>query len=197
MSEQFEQIISEGRDRIIKDRIEGARHLADGMKMNRAVTNIPQAESVLNDILYSLLYRRHYVTAAILMWGSDRFTVKPKAVSMMWDRIWKTRRLLVMGAGKMGKTYSLGAWMYLDWRLDPLFTQIRLLSSSEEHVSTNMFAEILRLHKDCLIPLETFDTKSRISVNEDDTQFGVHVTSIPKSEDGKRKTARRSSQAEE
>ena len=183
----IEDLVQRGRDKTLYDRIEGARWLCDGFKVNTPVSNAIEAEAGLKIVLHGLLFKRLYVHAAILMWGSDRFTVKPRAVSMMWDRIWKTRRLLIMGAGKMGKTYSLGAWNYLDWRLDPEFTQLRLLSSSEEHVSTNMFAEVLRLHKDCLIPLRTYDTKSRISLHEDDTQFGIHVTSVPKNEDGKGK----------
>ena len=139
--------------------------------------------AILNFTQY-LLARDAYSVAALLLWGDDQFTIEPRSVQMIWTRIPQVSEMIIMGASAMGKSYSVGAWFFLDWLQDPEWTCIKVLSTSEEHAKRNVFAHMRNLHSRAIIPLPGRVLDKSIQVNKDDKQ-GIHLLSIPAGDSGK------------
>ena len=96
--------------------------------------------------VYSLLYARDYVAAALILWGPKTFTPEPKSAQLMWNALFTKNLINVMGCGSVGKTFTPSAWCVLDWLLDPEWTRIEVASNSQDHVEKNLYADIVRLH---------------------------------------------------
>lgn len=103
--------------------------------------------------LMSLLYRRDYEGAATLLWGEDTFTCEPHFVKLIWEAITKKRLINVLGCASASKTYSPAARFLLEWVMDPEFTLVRVMSTKEDHVRKNLFADMQRLYSGSVIQL--------------------------------------------
>lgn len=137
-----------------------------------------------------LLYAQHilskgdYLYAAKLVWGDELFTADPASVKMIWDELPNVSELMIMGAGSMGKSYSMAVWFLLDWIRDPTMTCIKVLSSTETHAKRNVFAHIKNLHASAAFILPGERKEKSIQVGDDDKQ-GIHLMTVPAGDEGK------------
>lgn len=132
-----------------------------------------------------LLESEKYDVAATFMWGKDKFTTEPQSVKDVWRNIREHRTLLIMGSAKLGKSFSAGVWLYLDWVRDPQNTSVNIISSSAAHAQTNLFAHMIDLHKSSCIPMEGITYTNRIAIHEEDHRNVIRQKSIPMKSDGK------------
>ena len=102
-----------------------------------------QADVTLSTFLQFLLDKNRYVDAATLLWPTNLFSGKPRAVKMLWDAVFLNSAIMVPGAASMGKSYNLGVFLYLDWRRDPRFTNIKIVGPSENHLEQNLFSHLV------------------------------------------------------
>lgn len=116
--------------------------------------------------LFHFLYRRDYVAAAMVLWGPDLFTVKPRCVQLIWKALFKARMVCVIGGGGQSKTMAPSAFFLCEWLLDPEWTRIQVGSASEDHLKKNLYADIVRLHDDSAIPLPGANESESIAVNK-------------------------------
>ena len=128
--------------------------------------------------VYSLLYARDYVAAAFVLWGPKTFTPEPKAAQQMWNALFTKNLINVMGCGSVGKTFTPSAWCVLDWLLDPEWTRIEVASNSQDHVEKNLFADIVRLHTESVLPLPGNIDSESISLDKK-RGMGIFVLVIP------------------
>jgi len=118
------------------------------------VVELPAAEVVIRKFFNDLLEGENYLDAATLIWGQDMFDTRPQCVHDVFRVLRDNAMILLQGASSMTKTYSCGAWCYLDWRRDPKYTSIKVAALSEDHLRKNIFSHIHQLHQACAIPYE-------------------------------------------
>lgn len=137
----------------------------------------------LQKIIPGLLGKGMKLEVAYLLWGRELFHPEAYSVSQIWDSVGKESELLVIGAGSLGKSYTVAAYMLLDWLEDPLNTCVKVVSVTKEHAQRNVFAHIRNLHKASYIPLPGTPTSDKIQADEDAKQ-GIHLVAIPQGENG-------------
>ena len=128
--------------------------------------------------VYSLLYARDYVGASVILWGPKTFTPEPRAAQLMWNALFTKNLINVMGCGSVGKTFTPSAWCLLDWLLDPEWTRIEVASNSQDHVEKNLYADIVRLHTEAVLPLPGQVDSESISIDKK-RGMGIFVLVIP------------------
>lgn len=128
--------------------------------------------------VYSLLYARDYVGAALVLWGPKTFTPEPRCAQLMWGALFSKNLINVMGCGSVGKTFTPSAWCILDWLLDPEWTRIEVASNSQDHVEKNLYADIVRLHTEAVLPLPGNVDSESISLDKK-RGMGIFVLVIP------------------
>jgi hypothetical protein len=128
--------------------------------------------------LYSYLYKRDYVAAAMILWDSEEFTSEPQCMRDIWTMMFEEKMMGILGAGATGKTYGPSAWLTLDWLLDPEWTRIQVASNSEDHLKKNLFGDMVRLHSEAALPLPgTVDSES-ISLDKK-RGMGIFIITLP------------------
>lgn len=137
---------------IVPERVYEMRRIAETQGLAAAAHFVaPKEKHVSPDIILSQLLshwlehgRFHW--AAVLLWGPNMFTPEPLLVQETWGAIDRCAKLILIGAGSLGKSYNLAVWTLLDWLRDPEHTLIQVLSVTKEHAKTNVFAHIKALH---------------------------------------------------
>lgn len=152
-----------------------SRHL----ELDTVVRNAEEANTLLTSFLQWLLDGCRYIDAATLLWKPTLFSGEPRAVRMMWDNIFKHQTVMVPGAASMGKSYSLGVWLMLDWLRDPAFTNVQVVGPSEKHLERNLFSHLVKLHKQSSIPLPGQMRELEISLDPKQKDAGIFGVVVP------------------
>lgn len=151
------------------------------------VQNRAQALTILRSLLQSLLDADLYLHAATLLWGRDMFSAEPESVRRSFDAMNKGSKVLYPGASSMGKTFSVGAYMLLDYLRDPLYTTVKLASTNEDHLRKNLFAHVATLFRACSIPhhqkIEIRDSDLWMGVKEAGFEFGISGIAFKQSQE--------------
>lgn len=163
--------------RILKDR-DFQRYIRNNPALQKPLQTKADMMSLAWAFVYSLLYARDYVAAAIVLWGPKTFTPEPRAAQLMWNALFTKNQINVMGCGSVGKTFTPSAWCLLDWLLDPEWTRIEVASNSQDHVEKNLYADIVRLHTEAVLPLPGQVDSESISLDKK-RGMGIFVLVIP------------------
>lgn len=158
-----------------------ARMLADAFGTKLSARPPPaEYEVILATFLQYLLDNERYADAGTLLWPANLFTAEPRAVRLLFDAMFDNVSTMVQGAASMSKSYSLGVWMYLDWRRDPMYTSIQVLGPSENHLERNLFSHLVRLHKQASIPFAKAEVmKLGITTDQHLRSAGIFGVVIP------------------
>jgi len=133
-----------------------------------------------------LLQGDQFEAAATILWGGDIYNWRPQSSREVWNLLFREDKVLVQGAGAMGKTFGAAAFFYLAWLQDPCNTSIKVISLTAEHAERNIFATIKNFHRTALVkpPMpDSEDLVKSIQANNDSKQ-GIHLVAIPKGESG-------------
>lgn len=152
-------------------------------KSGKIFVDSGNAVQYLMDYVEHMLGKGGFIEIADLLWGDNIFSAKPRSVKMIWDTLPISSEVYIMGAGSMGKSYSVAVWLLLDWLQDPEMTCVKVLSLTKEHAKRNIFAHIKTLHESSRIPLVGRRLDNSIQATEDDKQ-GFHLVTIPKGDKG-------------
>ena len=164
-------------ERMLKDRA-FKRYIANNASLQRPIQSKDDMMAMAWAYVYSLLYARDYVAAALVLWGPKTFTPEPRAAQLMWGALFSKNLINVMGCGSVGKTFTPSAWCVLDWLLDPEWTRIEVASNSQDHVEKNLYADIVRLHTEAVLPLPGNVDSESISLDKK-RGMGIFVLVIP------------------
>lgn len=135
---------------------EAATYVVDCFQMPLKVTaKSPPMKyvPVLQGFLHHLMENEGMPEAAHLLWPENLFTYKPQSVQRVWRLFDTSSRGLIMGAAKMGKSFSMGVRFFLEWVRDPEYTTLRVLGPSEDHLEQNLFSHLVALHKSASLPM--------------------------------------------
>lgn len=112
-----------------------------------------EATDVLTLLLHWCLNNSGYEAAAQLLWGPTLFSAGAESTRRVWAAFEKENLILLMGAGSMGKSYSMGVRLFLEFIRDPEFTNVLVIGPSEKHLENNLFSHLVELHRRSTIPL--------------------------------------------
>jgi hypothetical protein len=138
-----------------------------------------QANVIMTVFLQFLLDQQRYVDAATLLWAPTLFSGEPRSVKMIWEALFTNVAVMIPGAASMGKSYSLGVWMMLDWARDPSHTNIQVVGPSETHLERNLFSHLVKLHRAAAIPLPGEIRQLEITVDPKNKDSGILGVVVP------------------
>lgn len=135
---------------------------------------------VLQTFLHTLLQKGGMAEAAQLLWTPNQFTPRPQSVKEVWNLFETSDMGLIMGAAKMGKSFSMGARLFLEWIRDPEWTSIRVLGPSENHLEQNLFSHLVSLHSHATLPMPGAVGDLFIGLDRRDQISSIRGVVIPK-----------------
>lgn len=141
------------------------------------------AHSICWKYVEHLLLKDEFEQAAYILWGGDQFTAEPLSVRLIWGKLPSSTKLLVIGASSMGKSYTTGVYFLLDWSRDCYYTTIKVVSMTQKHAKTNIFAHIKSLHQQSDIKMPGTWKAETLQANQDD-KYGIHLVAIPQGDNG-------------
>src|SRR2546429_132550 len=96
----------------------------------------------------SLLNTGQYTEAALLAWGNNLFTPSPRSVKLIWKHLTnpKESKVIILGCGSSGKTFSTSAWSDLYWTQDPQYTSGKLVSTTAGHAKSGLVSRLTNFH---------------------------------------------------
>jgi hypothetical protein len=143
------------------------------------------AEHIVREYVLNILNHDQFEAAATILWGADVYDWRPKSSRDTWRCLFNHDRVMIQGAGAMGKSFGAAAWFYLDWFRDPEFTSIKVISLTKEHAERNIFANIKTFHRTALVrPVTNQEDKATSIQVTADSKQGIHLVAIPKGESG-------------
>lgn len=152
----------------------------------------PRTQAELHAVAFAYLMmwlmRRDYEAGATLCWGNDPkdslFTSEPRSVKLVWKAMANQRLINLLGGASQGKTMSASAWALMDWIVDPDWTLVRVMSTKEEHVKKNLFADMVRLWQGSVVPLPgAVDSESISTTRGKLGGQGIFLIVIPRGTD--------------
>jgi len=147
--------------------------------------DVTMANQVVLQYVQHLLSLEQFEAAATVLWGAEVYDWRPRSSRDTWRCLFKHDKVLVQGAGAMGKSFGAAAWFYLDWFRDPEYTCIKVISLTREHAERNIFANIKTFHRTALVrPPMLLDEKATSIQATLDNKNGIHLVAIPKGESG-------------
>lgn len=173
---------------LVHDRwIEAGNTVLSHLGRTRSCNNKNHALSICRNLLQFLLDEEQYLHAATLQWGGDMFNAEPECVQRVFKALHENSKVLFCGASSMGKSYNAGAWMYLDWRRDPLYTSVKCVGISEDQVRKHVFSHIVKLHRACVIPMaeavDVRDSDMWMGVKDAGFEFGITAIAYKQSQE--------------
>lgn len=149
------------------------------LQLDAPVKNDEHANVVLTVFLQFLLDQQRYIDAATLLWAPTMFSGEPRSVRLIWDAMFQNSAVMIPGAASMGKSYSLGVWMMLDWLRDPNYTNIQVVGPSETHLERNLFSHLIKLHRAASIPLPGEIRQLEITCDPKNKDSGILGVVVP------------------
>ena len=157
-----------------------ARVALEGLgQMDVKVGSKHDAFVILTSFLQALLDNDLYADAARLLWKASVFTAEPQSVQNIFQSLFDESQILVQGSASTGKSFSIGVWMYLDWRRDPANTNIQIVGPSEKHLEANLFSHLINLHNTSAIPAAGAVTSLCIALDPHNKYAGIKGVVIP------------------
>lgn len=135
---------------------------------------------VLQTYVHNLMENGGMCEAAQILWTPNQFTPEPNSVQALWSLFDEEDMGLIMGAAKMGKSYSIGARFFLEWVRDPQWTSIRVLGPSEDHLEQNLFSHLVALHKNATLPMPGMIGDLFIGLDRRDQISSIRGVVVPK-----------------
>lgn len=152
----------------------------------KIVLDIPKAKEIVKNYVQSLLDADQFEAAATILWGQQVYDWRPMSGQSTWRCLFNHDKLLIQGAGAMGKTFSAAAWFLLDWMRDPHYTCIKVVSLTAEHAQRNVFAAIKKFYTTALVrpEFEGSETLVKSIQANNDSKNGIHLVAVPKGDSG-------------
>jgi len=148
--------------------------------------DIPKAKEVVQNYVQTLLDADQFEAAATILWGPNVYDWRPMSSQNTWRCLFEQDKLLIQGAGAMGKTFGAAAWFLLDWMRDPHYTCIKVVSLTAEHAQRNVFAAIKKFYTTALVrpEFEGSETLVKSIQANNDSKNGIHLVAVPRGDSG-------------
>jgi hypothetical protein len=149
------------------------------------VTNEAEGMALLKNLLQLFLDNDQYLEAGALLWPRHMFDPRPQFTKDIFKAIVEENQLLIPGANGTSKSYSITAFMYLDWRRDPAFTKIVASAVNEEHLKRTLMAQVQQFHVAAAIPMDQKITSNELYFGlEGIPDMGIAGVLLPQGSEG-------------
>jgi hypothetical protein len=169
-------------------RIEAANMLLELSGTKLRIESPEHALASLLAFFHMLLDEEDYTSAALLIWGIDGFNPHPRSVQMIWEALEKHDKVMLVGAGSQGKTFTPAKWAVLDYERDPHYTTIKVVSTSGKHAESNFFSAIVSGFTESVLtlsPKPSDMTRRWIGVDPQNRHAGIELVAIGAGEDNR------------
>jgi len=184
-AEEVRRIVDADEERGLLDAVVHILQTASSRPPDGARITLETARATMLQYVQALLENDQFEAAATILWGADVYNWRPQASADVWRCLFEHDKVLIQGAGSMGKSFGAAAWFYLDWFRDPAHTSIKVISQTREHATRNIFANIKTFHRQALVrPGDGSDEVSASIAVTSDKKQGIHLVAIPKGEHG-------------
>jgi hypothetical protein len=138
-----------------------------------------QCHSILLGLFHWLLANDAMAEAAQLLWSERLFDPRPACTQAVWKLFSEAPFGLIMGAGSMSKSYTMGVRLFLEWCRDPHGTSVSLIGPNEDHLQRNLFSHLVSLHTSSKLPLPGTIGDLFIGTDRRDQRFAIKGVIIP------------------
>ncbi len=162
------------------------KHAAKQSGRQTVTLDEKEAKAIVLQFVQHLLDHDQFEAAATILWGEQVYDWRPSSARDTWRCLFEHDKLLIQGAGAMGKTFNAAAWFLLDWMRDPYYTSVKVVSLTEAHAQRNVFAAIKTFYRTALVKPEYEggeELVKSIQANDDDKN-GIHLVAVPKGDSG-------------
>jgi len=149
-----------------------------GQKVSDPTTK-SQAYELLNLLLHYCLNNGGLEDAARMLWLPSQFDPRPEGTRRVWKAFDDYNFILLMGAGKQSKSFSMAVRLFLEWVRDPEYTTVKVLGPSEVHLEDNLFSHLVTLHRTSSIPLPGEPGKLFIGIDKRARKGSISGVVIP------------------
>lgn len=165
--------------------IKAANFLLQASGLDVRVETQKDAEQTLAALYYGLLNQRKYNEAATLAWGTAVFNTRPRAVQKIWNLLNdpKEPKILILGSGSAGKTFTTAGWAVQWWSHDPDFTTGKIISTTKGHATSGIVAKCINLHKKSAFPLPGIPVAGGIEIIGDKSA-SISAIALPEGDTG-------------
>lgn len=133
---------------------DAAELLADLHEVRKAdFSNPAKSLPMLQTYLHHLMDSGGMEEASAMLWTPTQFTPEPQSVRDLWNLFDTADQGLIMGGASMGKSYSVGVRLFLEFVRDPMWTSIKVIGPSEDHLEANLFSHLVSLHNTAKLPM--------------------------------------------
>jgi hypothetical protein len=156
LAENLQPFAAEVAKLVHKERLrEAAQMVSDfaGLRLKIDTDNPAKTLPPLQNYLHYLLSANAMEQAAQLLWTPAQFTPEPQYTKDLWKMFDESNMGLIMGAASCSKSYGMGVRLFLEWIRDPEWTSVKVLGPSEDHLETNLFSHLVRLHESAKLPM--------------------------------------------
>lgn len=158
MDARFKQLAADIAPLLHKHRqAEAAQHVVDTFQIPKLKINAKDDPKkflpVLQYFMHECLEAGGFAEVANMLWTPNQFSAEPQSVKDVWGLFDDTDMGLIMGAAKMGKSFSMGVRLFLEYIRDPEWTTIRVVGPSESHLEENLFSHLVSLHQHATLPM--------------------------------------------
>jgi hypothetical protein len=146
------------------------------------IHNVEAAISALTYLYHQLLNQNKWSHAAVLCWGTNIFDPRAFHVREVWRGLGNFNKIIFPGASSLGKTYNTNIRDLMDWSRDPWHTTIKYISTTMGHAKAQPMANIVRFHRDSIIPLpgRVSEGGGYLGMDRDDKRASISTVAIDK-----------------
>lgn len=174
--DQLQESLGTGSD---EERLAAVRNLEPTCEV------LAQADAYLWAVVWRLLRANLLSAVARLIWPQELFDPRPECVQLIWGTIQSEPKVIFLGCGSAGKSYSSAAWFLLDWLRDPGFTNTKIISTTAGHAKANIFSTFHNLHASSRIKLPGIRLDGFIGMDSANRHAGISRVTIPPGETGR------------
>lgn len=151
---ELQLVILKARERIERgDWIEAQNILLEHEGSSLRVETDKDAHLGIHAYYLSLLNTEQFTEAALLAWGNNLFTPEPRSVKLIWKHLTNPQepKVIILGCGSSGKTFSTSAWADLYWTQDPQYTCGKLVSTTAGHAKSGLVSRLTNFHSNSIV----------------------------------------------
>src|SRR6266576_933937 len=145
-----------------------------------------EAQVGMMTLYHSLINAGDWTGAALLRWGKTLFNPDARSVGLIWKHLTNPteNKILIMGCGSSGKTYSTSAWINMNWDRDPQFTAGKIISTTFGHNKSGIMSRIGTFHTNSLFKFPGDPIAGGLQYPGADKSASILAIAIPEGESG-------------
>jgi hypothetical protein len=150
------------------------------------IKDVQEAQMGIASLYYALMNAGDFTGAALLRWGKTLFNPEPRSVKLIWKSLCDPSKpkVLILGCGSSGKTYSASAWANLNWSRDPEYTSGKIVSTTYGHNKSGIMSRISTFHQNSLFKFPGDPIAQGLQYPGLDKAASILAVAIPEGETG-------------